>query len=498
MPMQESVRLSTIKSFLWKLLERLGNSFIQIALQIVLARLLAPKEFGALAVIMVLVNVGNLVVQSGLNTALVQVKDLHKEDASTVFWMSLCTAVVLYIVVFAISPAVADFYALPELLWPLRCLACLLLINSYGAVQVALLQRQLAFKKFVKATMLAGLVSGVVGVFLAFLGIGLWALVSQQVLYHSVNCLLLSRTKLWTPLSGFSFQRARILFRYGWKLMLSGLLDQSYQSLSDLIIGKYFSPASLGFVSQGKRYPQSVGMMLDGAIQPVMLATIAQVQGDKEQIRRIVRRALMTSSYVVVPVMVLLAVAAKPLVLLLIGEQWISAVPFIQMYCFVYALLPIHSTNLQALNGVGRSDVFLRLELIKKSYGVCLTLVAAFVCRDVHLLVSTYILTGLIATFVNSFPSGTILGYSFKEQVKDNTPTFCIGFVSAFLGYSLLYFALDNIVVICLQFLVVGGSYLLLGLFFKVEALRYLCAVMSPIVTKHVMRTTDRRKRKHL
>ena len=382
---ESSLKQETLSSLILKLFERGGNAVVQLAVQIVMARLLAPEEFGALAIILVFVNIGNAIVQSGLNTSIVQAQTVEDSDLSTVFWLSFGTSIVLCLLVYISAPAIASFYSLDYLIWPLRVMGFLLLVTAFNSVQVAIVQRDLKLRKVFNATIAAVIVSGIAGIVAATAGAGLWALVLQQLIYQFSNCLFLGLQVKWFPKPIFNRSKARKHFSFGWKLLVSGLLDQGYQSLSDLIIGKQFSASDLGLVSQGKKYPQALGGMLDGAIQPVMLSAISRVQADSDQVKRLVRRALKTSTFIIVPAMTLFAVAAKPIVVLLLGEKWLLCVPFLQMYCFIYALLPIHTTNLQALNGMGRSDLFLKLELIKKAYGICFILFAAFILKDVYL-----------------------------------------------------------------------------------------------------------------
>lgn len=484
-----TLKQKTVASLLWKLLERGGRAIVDLVIQIIMARLLAPEAFGALAIMLAFMSVGNVIVQSGLNTALVQTPNVSKRDCSTVFWLSFAISVALYLAVFAAAPLVASFYGMPQIVWPLRALALILVINSFNAVQVAIVQRELQFRKVFNATIVSVVVSGVAGVGCALAGLGLWALVVQQLLYQLANCAAMAAQVRWLPSFEFDPGRARTLFSFGWKLLVSGLLDQGYQSLSDLIVGKQFSASSLGLVSQGKRYPQAVGSLLDGAIQPVMLSTVSRVQDDVFYVKRLVRRALKTSTYLIVPSMTLFAVAAEPLVRLLLGEQWLPCVPFLQMYCFVYALLPIHTSNLQALNGMGRSDLFLKLELIKKGYGVVFLMVAAFVFKDVYLLVGSYIVTGIIATFVNAWPNRKVIGYSYLEQVRDICPAFFLAAVSALPAAAVSLLGLSDVATVLLQAAVMAAFYLGLSKLFRVEALSYLLsAVRELLVSKKAAR----------
>lgn len=469
-----SLKKLTVSSLFWKLFEKGGRAIVELTVQIVMARILSPKEFGALAIMLVFVNIGNVIVTSGLNTALVQADEIDKTDLSTVFWLSFGVSLILFVAVFTFAPAIAAFYAIPEIVWPMRSLGFLLLVTAFNSVQVAIVQRRLQLRKVFNATITAVIISGLFGVGAALLGAGLWALVLQQLVYQISNCFVLGLQVKWFPNFLFNEKKARNHFSYGWKLLVSGLLDQGYQSLSDLIIGKQFSASSLGLVSQGKKYPQAVGNILDGAIQPVMLSAVARVRSNVKQVRRLVRRALKTSTFLIVPAMTLFAVAAEPIVGILLGKMWLPCVPFLQMYCFIYALLPIHSTNLQALNGMGRSDLFLKLELIKKAYGICFILFAAFVLHDVYLMIAMYMITGIISTFVNAYPNKRVIGYSYSEQIRDIAPAFVISAMAGGLALLCGSFVASPGLQILVEVAVMAITYFGIAGIFKLEAFEYL------------------------
>lgn len=470
-----------ISSMGWKLFERGGSSVIQILVQIVMARLLAPEQFGMLSIMLVFVNLGNVVVQSGLNTALIQAEDMDRLDCSTVFWLSLAISLALFGAIFVAAPAVASFYSMPGLVWPLRALALLLVINAYNSVQVAIITREMEMRKVFRATVASSACSAAVGIGAALLGAGVWALVAQQLSYQLSNCIAHALQLAWRPHLEFSAARARRLFGFGSRLLASGLLDQGYQSLSDLVIGKQFSASNLGLVSQGKRYPSAIGSLLDGAIQPVMLSAVSRVQSDPPQVRRLVRRALKTSTFLIAPSMTLFATVAPALVPLLLGDQWSEAIWFMQVYCLVYALLPIHTTNLQALNGMGRSDLFLRLELVKKGYGVVNLLFCAFVLRDVHLMVASYLVTGLVSTVVNSWPNRRVIGYSYGEQVRDICPAFAMAGVAAAGTSAVGLLPLPALAALALQAAAFAAIYLGIAYAFKVEAFSYLVSTVREL-----------------
>lgn len=455
-------------------MERGGYSVAQMFIQVVLARLLTPNDFGVLAIMLVFINIANVFVQSGLNTALIQTPVENEDDYSTVFILSLGISLVLYIAIFAASPAIAGFYSMPSLVWPLRTLSLVLFVNSLNSVQVAKVTREMRMKKTFKATLKSVSCSGIVGIALAYAGAGVWALVGQQLTYQTVNCIALSREVSWRPKLVFSAMRARELFSFGSRLLISGLIEQGYGSLADLIIGRQFSSAQLGLVSQGKKYPASIGSMLDGAIRPVMLSAVSQVQHDREQVKRLVRRALKTSTFLVVPSMVAFACCAPTLVPMLLGAQWAKAIPFMQIYCLIYTMLPIHTTNLQALNGLGRSDMFLRLEIIKELYGLVALLFCAFVLKDAYLLVASYLLTDIVSTFVNAWPNRRIIGYSYLEQVRDIAPAFLFAGMASIPTLYIASLGFGGVSTVLIQCVVFSGIYLLLSAVTKLEAFTYL------------------------
>ena len=468
------LKSSTIRSLFWKLFEQGGSAVITLLVQVVLARLLAPDEFGMLAIMLVFVNVGNVIVQSGLNTAIIQAPDANESDYSTVFWMSFAVSLALYALLFLAAPLIAGFYEMPDAVSPLRVLMLVLVVNSYNSIQEAIVARELQFQKTFRATVSAGVVSGAMGIGVALAGGGIWALVAQQLAQQSCKCLVLAYQVPWKPRRVFDGARAARFFRFGWKLLASGMLEQLYQGLSDLLIGRVFTTSDLGYVSQGKKYPAAIGTLLDGAIQPVMLSAVSKVQGSRKQAKRLARRALKTSTYLVVPCMLLFAAAAEPVVRVVLGEAWLPSVPYLQLYCVVYALLPVHSTNLQVLNGMGRSDLFLRLEIVKKILGIAVLSFTVFVLRDLHAIVMGYIVSGIIATFINASPNRRVIGYSYLEQVRDICPAFLIGFLAAGVSTLVRLTGLPDVPLILLQALVMTVAYLGISLLFRVEELDYL------------------------
>lgn len=422
-----SFKSSVITSLIWKFLERIGTQGVQFVVAIVLARLLAPADFGLIALVTVFIALANVFVQSGLNTALIQKKDADNLDFSTVFYTSLAVAALLYGVLFWSAPLLADFYNGQTKLIPvIRVLGIILLLGAVNSVQEAYVARNMMFKKLFYRSIGAIIPSGFFGITLAYLNFGIWALVGQQLMNTSLICIIMWFSVKWRPQLAFSFTRFKRLFSFGWKLLCSALLDTLYRNIRDLVIGKMFTSADLGFYNRGDQFPKIIISNINASIQSVLLPSLSTVQDDKSRLKSLARRSIKTSSFLILPMMAGLAAVAKPLTLVVLGEKWLSAVPFIQICCFSYAFWPIHTTNLSAINAIGRSDVFLKLELIKKCYGLVVLALAIWLFRSPVGIAMSAAFTAPIGSFVNAWPNKKLLGYGFAEQAKDFMPPFVL------------------------------------------------------------------------
>lgn len=443
------------KALLWKLLERFGVQGAQFILQIVLARLLSPEHYGVLAIMIIFTTLANVFIQTGFNTALIQNKDVTDEDYSSVLWVTLGIAGVLYAIIFLCAPLIAAFYDMPALIWPLRVLAIMLFPGAINSIQLAKVSRDMDFKKVFISNIGAIIVSGVAGIVIALLGGGLWALVAQSMLNVLIAAIVMQITTRLKFRFVINFKRIKILFAYGWKLLVSGLIDTLYSDLQGLVIGKKYNSATLGYFNRGKQFPQFLMNSINGAVQSVMLPAMSEKQDDKENLKILMRNSITLSSYIIFPLMAGLAAVAEPLVLLLLTEKWLPAVPYLQIYCFSFAFHPVHSCNLQAINAIGRSDLFLKLEIIKKSYGLIALIIALAFFESPIAIASTGLVTAFLSCFVNALPNKKLINYSYFEQLHDMLPSFLL---SAFMFICVLAIKLLNlnpILTLCIQ--VVAG-----------------------------------------
>lgn len=416
-----NLKQKVAKGAVWALLEKFSTQFVQFFVTLVLARLLTPNDYGTVALLTIFVDLSWVLVDCGLGTALVQKKDATDLDFNSAFYSSLCLSVCFYGGLFCIAPTVATFYRISNLTSLMRVLALQIIFNSMSSVQNAELSRKFLFNLSFRIGVIQCLVHAVSGVVLAYLGYGAWAIVWSVVLTSAAGFVLRWFIIRWRPALTFSVTSAKALFRFGWKLLVSALLERGYQSLSGLIIGKIYMKADLAFMQKGRQLP-SLGMdAVNNTLLRVSFPALAQMQDDPAKMRDAMRRMIQLSTFLSFPLMVGLAVCARPVVLLLLGEQWLPAVPYVRIYCFSFALWPFHTINLQAINAIGRSDVFLKLEIIKKVVGIIMMLASIRYGVLFFVAISAFVV-GPLGVIINSWPNRKLLGYSVLMQIFDILP----------------------------------------------------------------------------
>lgn len=473
-----------VSGLLWKLLERFGVFGVQFVLQIILARLLDPSYYGMLTMMTIFTTLANVFIQSGFNTALVQNRNVTEEDYSSVFWVSLSIAALLYGGLFFAAPVIAGFYEMPQIIAPFRVLTLMLLPGAFNSVQLAKVSRDMDFRKVFFGNIGGVLVSGIVGIACAYMGLGLWALVVQSLTNISVSCLVMLVTVRWFPKLVCNMQRVKVLFRFGWKLLVSSLIDTLYTDLSSLLVGKKYDASTLGYYNRGLQFPQVIINPLNGAIQSVLLPAMSERQEHREQVKALTRRSITMGSLLIFPLMAGLAGIAEPLVTLLLTEKWLPCVPYLQIFCISYAFYHIHSANLQAINAMGRSDVFLKLEILKKTVGVTFLCIGVF-CFDTPLAIAvTTVCASPISLLINTYPNSKLIGYSLMEQMKDIFPNLLVALamLGAVLCVPLL--GLGALATLLLQLLVGVTVYIGLAIVFRLEAFRVLWGLLRSFLRK--------------
>ena len=458
-------------AILWKLLERFGVQGIQFILELVLARLLDPSHYGVLSLMIIFTTLANVFIQQGFSTALIQNKDVSEEDYSSVFWVSFSVTLLIYIVLFVATPAIATFYQIPDIVAPFRVLLLMLLPGAFNSVQLAKVSRDLDFKKVFYSNIIGVLIAGGAGITIALLGGGLWALVVQKILYITSACVVMMFTVKWFPRFHCDLIRVKVLFGFGWKLLVSSLIDTLYQDLSSLVIGKKYNSSKLGYYNRGKQFPQFIILAVNGAVQSVMLPAMAAEQDDKGRVKNLTRNSIMLSSFIIFPIMAGLAAMARPLITLILTEKWVEAVPYMQIFCFSLAFHPVHSCNLQAINAIGRSDIFLKLEIIKKTVGIALLAIATFWFDSPIAIAMTGVFTTIISCFINAYPNKKLIGYSYSEQMKDIMPSFLAATLMMVTILMVENIGIRLISAMIIQFVTGFALYILISVALKNEAL---------------------------
>ena len=415
------------KNLLWKFLEKFGAQFVSFIVSIILARLLDPIVYGTIALVTVITTLLQVFIDSGLGVSLIQRKNSDDLDFSTVFYFNFLLCIVLYIGLFFCAPMIARFYEIAELTPIIRVLGLTLIISGVRSIQQSYVSKHLMFKKFFFSTFGGTVVSAIIGIWMAYKGYGVWALVFQTLSNQLIGTIILWITVKWRPKLMFSFKRLKGLFSFGWKILVSSLLETLWKDLSQLIIGKKYTTKDLAFYNKGKQFPQLATDALNGSIDSILLPTMSEVQDDTERVKSMTRRSIKISSFVLWPMMIGLAACAEPFISFVLTDKWLFAVPFMQIFCIIYAFYPIHTANLNAIKAMGRSDLFLILEIIKKS--VSLILILSSMWFGVLAMALSSLVGSLCSQIINSWPNKKLLNYSYLEQIKDILPSLLIALV---------------------------------------------------------------------
>ena len=475
---------SVSKAFGWKLLERFGVQGIQFVLQIILARLLSPEHYGVLSIMIIFTTLANVFIQTGFSTALIQKKDVTNRDYSSVFWVSLIIAGIAYAILFFTAPLIADFYNMPEIVSPFRYLGIILFPGALNSVQLSKVSREMNFKKVFASNIGAIVVSGLVGIAIAYMGGGIWALVAQSVLNTFIATIVMLVTINWCPTFVLDLKRVKELFSFGWKILVSGLIDTLYQDLRSLVIGKKYDSGTLGYYNRGKQFPQFLMNSINSSVQSVMLPAMSKEQDKKAKVKAMMRTSMSVSAYIIFPMMAGLAAISAPLISFLLTDKWLPAVPYMIIYCFTMAFFPIHSCNLQAVNAMGRSDIFLKLEVVKKMIGIGMLVVAVVYFKSPIAIAMTGVITAFTSSFINAVPNKKLIGYSYLEQVKDLLPSFLLSLVMFGAVYAISLLGLPTIVSLLVQIVAGVVIYVMLSAMFGLKGFKFLVSRIKPIIKK--------------
>ena len=461
-----------ISNFIWRFAERCGAQLVSFVVSIVLARLLEPSVYGTVALVTVFTTILQVFIDSGLGTALIQKKNADDLDYSSVFYFNFVVCIILYLGMFIAAPYIAKFYGNMSLIPVIRVISLTLIISGVKNIQQAYVSSNMLFKRFFFSTIGGTIVSAFVGIFMAYIGMGVWALVAQQLSNAMIDTMILWITVKWRPKAVFSWERLKSLLAYGWKLLVAVLLDTVYNNLRNLVIGKMYSSADLAFYNQGDKFPKIIVTNINTSIDSVLLPTMSSEQDNKARVKEMTRRAIKTSTYIMAPLMMWLAFCAKTVVELVLTQKWLPCVPFLQIFCITYMFYPVHTANLNAIKAMGRSDIFLKLEIIKKIVGMSLLLSTMWF--GVMAMAYSLLVSCVLSQIINSWPNKQLLGYGYLEQLRDLIPGVILAVIMGICVYFIGYINLPNIIVLIIQVIVGATIYIVMSIVFRLESFLYL------------------------
>lgn len=468
-----------LSNFIWRFAERCGAQMVAFIVSVVLARLLSPDAYGTIALVTVFISIVQIFVDSGLGNSLIQKKDADNIDFSTVFYTNLFFCFGLYTLIYIISPLIARFYRDMEMVPMIRVLGLTIIVSGLKNVQQAYVSRNMLFKRFFFSTICGTICAAGVGIALAYRGYGVWALIVQNLVNVTIDTAILWMIVKWRPQMAFSLKRFKGLFSFGWKLMVSALLDTGYNNLWSLIIGRVYTSADLGFYNQGDKFPKLIVNNINTSIDSVLLPVMSNAQDEREHVKNMTRRSIMISVYIMAPLMIGMAAVAESLVIFLLTDKWLPCVPYLRIFCITYMFWPIHTANLSAINALGRSDLFLKLEVIKKTVGLLLLFIT--INHGVMAMACSLLISGLLSQIINSWPNRRLLNYSYIEQLKDILPSIIAAVLMGAIIYPIHYLPMLDIVILVIQVVVGLLTYISLSVVFKIDSFHYILGFVESL-----------------
>lgn len=463
--------------FIWRLLERFGAQGVTFVVGLLLARILEVEDYGTVAIVSIFTSILSVFVTSGLNDALVQKKDADDLDFSTVFYFNIVICLAMYALMFFGAPLIARYYERPYLVPYIRVLSLILVFGGIKNIQCAYVARNLLFKRFFFATLIGTVTAAGVGIWMALKGYGAWALIVQNLVNTTIDTVILWMTVRWRPKRMFSLKRLKALFAYAWKLLVSALIDVVYNRLYQLVIAKRYDDEALAFYNKGDTFPNLLVTSINAATDSVLLPVMSEAQDDPSRVRAMTRRAISFSSFVIMPMMMGLAVCSQAFIHWVLQDKWMPAVPFIRIFCFGYAFYCVHTANLNAIKALGRSDIFLKLEIIKKCMGITLLLIS--MRYGVMAMALSSLVSSVLSQIINSWPNRRLMNYSYLDQLKDMLPNMLLTVVMGALVYSVYFLRLPDWLTLLIQIPLGVGVYFAGAKLFRIESFDFALALLK-------------------
>ena len=490
---EKNLKNKVVSGLFWTFGERMMTQGVSFVLSIILARLLMPNEFGVVALILVFINLANVFVSQGIGESLIQKKNTNETDFSTIFYCSLGISIFLYVLLFLSAPYIATFYDNSELVWVLRILALVIPFSSIRTIQEAYVSKKMIFKKFFFSNFGGTLVSGLIGILMAYYGFGVWALVAQYLINTVVGTIVLFFTVQWRPRLLFSINSAKELMGFGWKLMAANFINIVYNESRGLIIGKIYTMADLAYFNRGNQFPGLIISNINTTISNVVFPAMAEVNDDISRLKTVTRRAMKITAYLVFPLMIGLMSVANSLILVLLTEKWLLVVPFLQICCIYWLFQPVQTANWQAIKALGRSDLLMNLEILKKVIGVSILLLSMNI--SVYAIALSNAIFAGISMIINMIPNKKLINYSMTEQFRDLAPPLLLSIAMGGIIYTISWISLPVIATLALQIVCGGIIYIGASYMFQLDSFVYLSNMIIKKISKnknaHLLRKSE-------
>lgn len=475
--MKESKGQSITSSMIYKSLERYSMLVFQTIVQIVIARILSPSDYGLVAMMTVFISIANVFIHNGFNSAIIQKREAGPRDFGTALLLNFLIGVFLYLILFLAAPSIAIFYNEPQLKLCLRVLALILPIGAISSIQSAIAVRRMMFRNLFICNVVGGITSGVIGITSALLGAGFWALIIQQISSVVIIAIALTYHATWKPKFNYDSESARVQFEFGWKLLAAGLINTIYNELNSLIIGKKYSSSDLSFYTKGRTFPNLIVSGVDSALQSVTLSAFSRNQTDYDYLKQLLKKSITANSYILMPLLMMLGVCGTPIIHLLLTDKWLPMVPYMQICCFTMAFHPIASIDMQVVAAIGRSDLRLKLEFIKKPFGIIL-LILAIPYGPMAIAVSAAI-TSLFSLLVGAIACQKCVHYTVWQHIQDILPILLCSSLAGGLAWLISLLSIPPMLLLAVQFIVMVGVYTVVTLWLKVPGHQYVFNLMK-------------------
>lgn len=465
-------KMSIFSAALWKIIEKFGTKGIQFVIQIILARILVPDDYGIVAILTVFISLSNVFIQNGFSTSLIQKKEATQADFCTAFFCSIGIAALFYLLLFVLAPLIANFYDMYTLKNYLRVLSLVLFAGSFNSIQYAYVSRTLNFRVYTISTLIASIVSGIMGVVFAMREFGVWALIFQQLIANYLSVFILYVLVQWRVQLLFSRQSLMELFGYGWKILGSSLINSLYASIYNLVIGRVYTKEILGLYSRGQQFPLLITDNINEIVQSITLPILSQSQDNQENMKNLMYRSLTISTFIVFPAMVGLSAISYEFIHVVLGEKWLVAAPYMALLCIVYSVYPIHTMNIQCMKAMGRSDWFLKLEILKKlleALSIAITMKMGLVPMIVGQIILSF-----VGIPINIWATNRLIHYGISEQLKDILPSILASVLMFGAVKMVSLIAMPVLFKMVTEILVGVGVYATLSVFMKNSAFFYL------------------------